>query len=135
MHRTGKWLLFEPTEIERPLSKLDEIFHREDNPYSDSLNRNKSKTKDVAVQTDPDTAKYFPLKIPSPKNSVEELLRNPNAWNQPALKNKLNATAVPVRIKGDKRSRNLRNISPSRSRSITHISEFTLSRAHSCSRR
>jgi len=52
------------------------------------------------IRTDPDTAKDFPLKIPSLKNSVDELLRNPNAWNQPALKDKINATAVPVRIKG-----------------------------------
>src|SRR6218665_3045525 len=40
-HNAGKWMLVEPTEIEKPLSKIEnEIFHREANPYSDSLNRN-----------------------------------------------------------------------------------------------
>ena len=100
-----KWMLVEPRKIEKPLSKLYEIFHREANPYSDSLNRNTSSTKDVALQTDADTAKDFPLKIQSPKNSVDELMRNPDAWNQPALKDKLNAAVVPVRITGGKRIR------------------------------
>ena len=63
---------------------------------------NKSKTKDVAVQTHPDTAKDFPLKMHSLKNYVDELLQNPDAWNQPALKDKLNADVVPVRITGGK---------------------------------
>src|SRR6218665_1446268 len=85
MHHAGNWMLIEPTEIEKPLSKLCEIFHREANACSDSLNSNKSKTKDVAVQTDPDTAKDVSLKIPILKNSVDQLLRNPDAWIQPAL--------------------------------------------------
>ena len=78
-------------EARESLSKKDEILYREANPY---LNRNK--TKDVAVQTEPDTAKDFSLNSQGLKISAQK----PEVWKHPALKDD---TVVPVRITGGKR--------------------------------
>jgi len=88
---TGKWMLVEPREIEKSLSKKDDILYREANPY---LNRNK--TKDVTVQTEPDTAKDFSWNSQGLKISAQK----PEVWKHPALKDD---TVVPVRITGGKR--------------------------------
>ena len=94
-------MLVEPRQIkkwlDKPLSKLDYTFHKEANSYS-----NRNKTKDVAVQTEPDTAKDFSLNSPSLKNSADDLLQKPDAWKHPALKDD---TVVPVRITDGKRRR------------------------------
>src|SRR6218665_3245138 len=70
----GNWMLVEPREFEKPLSKKDEILYREANPYLDIT---KASTKDIAEQTDPDAAKDFSWNSPSLKNSSEK----PDAWN------------------------------------------------------
>jgi len=90
MNHRRKWMLVEPRE---PLSKIEEILFREANPY---LKRNKA--KDVAVQTEPDTAKDFSWNSQSLKISAQK----PDAWKPPALKD---ATVVHVRITDGKRKR------------------------------
>src|SRR6218665_1483580 len=77
----GKRMLVEPRQIEKPLSKTDEILCT---PY---LSRNKS--KDAAVQTEP---KDFSCNSPSLPNSAE-------VWKHPASKD------VPVPIANVKHRR------------------------------
>ena len=82
--------MVEPREIEKSILKKDELFYIEANPY---LNIAKASSKDVAVQTEPDTAKAFSWNSQSLKISAEK----PNAWKHHALKD---VTVVPVRTTG-----------------------------------
>ena len=88
-------MLVQPIEIEKSLSKLDDILYREATPY---LNIAKASTKDAAVQAEPDTAKDFSWNSQRLKISAEK----PEVWRHPAVKD---ATVVPVRITAGKRKR------------------------------